>query len=103
MHGLIRHPDKRCAGIGIGIDRDRRNTHPSGGLDNPASNFAAIGNQDLREQAKPPSVFITSHAYDASRAGKQASGNAPLAGAASTLVQGLFEIGLNIIDMLDPH
>ena len=49
MHRFIGHRDKRRARIGIGVNRDRRNTHPPRGLDDPASNFAAIGDEDFFE------------------------------------------------------
>jgi hypothetical protein len=35
--------------IHVGINCDRRNTHAARGLDDPAGDFAAIGNQDSLE------------------------------------------------------
>ena len=49
MHCLIRHPHKWRARIGIGIDRHGGNPHPARSLDDPASDFAAIGDQDFLE------------------------------------------------------
>ncbi len=49
MHRLVRHLDERRARIGVRIDRDGLDTHPARGLDNPASNFAAIGDEDFFE------------------------------------------------------
>ena len=37
--------------VGLGIDRDRFNTHPPRGLDDPAGDLAAIGDQDSLEHA----------------------------------------------------
>ena len=51
MHRLIRHPHKRRARIGIGINRHCGNTHPARGLNHPASNFAAIGDEDFLEHS----------------------------------------------------
>jgi len=49
MHRLVRHGDEGRARIGIGIDRNRGDAHAAGGLDHPASDFAAIGDEDLVE------------------------------------------------------
>src|SRR5579859_1470584 len=35
--------------VGLGIHRYRRNSHPTGGLDHPAGNLAAICNQNFLE------------------------------------------------------
>ena len=35
--------------VGLGIDRDRLDPHPAGGLDDPAGDLAAIGDQNLLE------------------------------------------------------
>ena len=43
MHGLIRQPHVQRLRIGIGIDRHRANAHLPRGADDPASDFAAIG------------------------------------------------------------
>ena len=37
--------------IGLGIDRDRLDTHPPRGFDDPAGDLAAIGDQDSLEHA----------------------------------------------------
>ena len=49
MHGFVRHLDMRAARVRIRIDRDRRDAHLLGTADNPARNFAAIGDQDFLE------------------------------------------------------
>jgi hypothetical protein len=49
MHRLVRHLHKWCARIGIGIDRDSRDSHPACGLDDTASDFATVGDQDFFE------------------------------------------------------
>ena len=51
MHGLVSHLHERRAGIGIGIDRDGLDTHAPRGLDDPASNFAAVGDEDFLEHS----------------------------------------------------
>jgi hypothetical protein len=35
--------------VRFGVHRDRLDAHPAGGLDDPAGNLAAIGNQDFFE------------------------------------------------------
>src|SRR5947209_16765402 len=37
--------------VGLGIDRNRLNSHAARGLDDPAGDFAAIGDQDAFEHA----------------------------------------------------
>ena len=49
MHRLIRHPHERRAGISVGIDRHRLDTHATGRLDHPAGDFATIGDKDFLE------------------------------------------------------
>ena len=49
MHGLICHLHKRRTRVGIGIDCDRRDPHAARGFDNPASDFATVGDQDFLE------------------------------------------------------
>ena len=49
MDRLIRHPDMQRMAVGIGIDRDRPDTHFPGGLDDAAGDLAPIGDQDLLE------------------------------------------------------
>ena len=43
MHRLICHLHKRRTRVGIGIDRDRRDSHAARGLDDTAGNFATVG------------------------------------------------------------
>ena len=47
--GLVGHLDVQRVPVGVGIDRDRLDPHPAGGLDDPAGDFAAIGDQDALE------------------------------------------------------
>ena len=49
VHGFVSHLHKRRAGIGIRIDRDGLDTHPPGGLNHPASDFATVGDEDFFE------------------------------------------------------
>ena len=51
MHRLVGHFDMQRVAVGIGIDGNRRDAHAPGGLDNPAGNFAAIGNQNFLEHS----------------------------------------------------
>ncbi|MEY9505823.1 hypothetical protein ABIE87_005381 [Bradyrhizobium diazoefficiens] len=51
QHGLVGHLDMEGIAVGFGIDRDRFNSHPAGSLDDPAGDFAAIGDQDAFEHA----------------------------------------------------
>ena len=44
-HGLVGHRDMRSAGIGIGIDGNRRHAHPARGADDAAGDLAAIGDE----------------------------------------------------------
>ena len=46
---IVGHLDMERVAIGLGIDRDRRYSHPARGLDDPAGDLAAIGNQDSLE------------------------------------------------------
>ena len=47
--GLVGQLDMQRVGIGLGIDRDRRDPEPPRGADHPAGDLAAIGDQDLGE------------------------------------------------------
>ena len=49
---LIRHFDMERVAVGLGIDRDGGNPHAPGGLDDPAGDLAAIGNQDSLEHRR---------------------------------------------------
>ena len=53
MHGLIRHGDMLGRSIGIGIDGNRRHPQFAGGLDDPAGDFAAVGDEDFLEHVRP--------------------------------------------------
>ncbi len=46
---LIGHFDMERVTVGLGINRDRLNSHPAGGLDDPAGDLAAIGDQNSFE------------------------------------------------------
>ena len=45
----VGHLDVQGVPVGLGIDGDRLDAHPARGLDDPAGDFAAIGNQDTLE------------------------------------------------------
>ena len=47
--GVIGHFDMERVAVGLGIDRDRLDPHPPGGLDDPAGDLAAIGDQNSFE------------------------------------------------------
>ena len=49
MHGLVGHGDMQRAAIRVGIDGDGRNAELLRGLDDPAGDLAAIGDQDFLE------------------------------------------------------
>ena len=49
MHRLVRHLDMQRVAVGVGIDRDCRDPHLAGCLDDPAGDLAAIGDQDALE------------------------------------------------------
>jgi hypothetical protein len=57
QHRLIGHFHMERIAIGLGIDRDRLDAHPPRGLDDPAGDLAAIGDQDSLEHVLggPPS------------------------------------------------
>ncbi len=50
FHRFVRHPDMQGMAVDVRIDRHGGNAHPAGGLDDAASDFAAIGNQYLAKQ-----------------------------------------------------
>ena len=56
-HGLVRHLHVKRVAVGLGIDRDRLDAQAARGLDDPAGDLAAIGDQDTLEHAglNPPS------------------------------------------------
>ena len=54
MHGLVSQLHKGAARIGIRIDRHRGNTHAARSADDPAGNFAAIGDEDFCEHYTEP-------------------------------------------------
>jgi len=45
----VRHIHMQGVLVGLGIDRNRLDPHAAGGLDDPAGDFAAIGDQDALE------------------------------------------------------
>ena len=47
--GLVGHFDMQRVAVGLGIDRDRLDPHAAGGLDDPAGDLAAIGDQNSFE------------------------------------------------------
>ena len=60
--GRVRHLDVQRVLVGVGIDGDGLDPHPAGGLDDPAGDFAAIGDQNALEhgrQRPPPRAGTT--------------------------------------------
>jgi hypothetical protein len=51
QNGLVGHLDMEGIAVGLGIDRNRLNSHAASGLDDPAGDFAAIGDQNAFEHA----------------------------------------------------
>ena len=49
QNGLIGHFDMQRVAVGFGIDRNRLDPHAAGGLDDPAGDLAAIGDQNSFE------------------------------------------------------
>ncbi len=49
QHRLVGQPDVARVGVGLGIDGDGADAHAPGGLDDPAGDFSAVGNEDLGE------------------------------------------------------
>ena len=62
QHGVVGHLDMERVAVGFGIDRDGRNPHAAGGLDDAAGDLAAIGNQDSLEhratQSREPAFCL---------------------------------------------
>jgi hypothetical protein len=58
MHGLVRHADMQGFPVGIGIDRDGGNAHSARRLDDPAGNFAAIGDEEFGDHASVPVISV---------------------------------------------
>ena len=57
MHLLVGHLDMERAGIGVGIDGNRRDPHLPGGLDDTAGDLAPVGDQNLLEHETPNALF----------------------------------------------
>jgi hypothetical protein len=57
MHRLVGHGHMQRIAVGVGIDRHRRNAHLLGGLDDPAGDFATVGDQDLGKHALLPPLM----------------------------------------------
>src|SRR4051812_17327352 len=49
QHGLVGHLDMQRVTVRFGVDRNRADPHPAGGLDDPAGDLAAIGDQNSFE------------------------------------------------------
>ncbi|MNW06974.1 hypothetical protein D3C71_2034770 [compost metagenome] len=49
------------AGIGVGMDRDRFDAHAVSGVDHPAGDFAAIGDQDFFHRLRPRGSIARLH------------------------------------------
>ena len=85
MHRLIGHLDMQGIAIGVGIDRHRLDAHPAGGLDDPASDFAAIGDQDTLEhaaEAPSPGTFLRCNTNVNSDLGADHNRSAPIGSSA---------------------
>ena len=62
-HRLVGHAHVQRLGIGLGVDRDRRDAQPPAGADHAAGDLAAVGDQDLPEhrqaaQSRPSKGMI---------------------------------------------
>ena len=59
---LVGHFDMERVAVGLGIDRDGFNSHPTRGLDDAAGDLAAIGNQDalehLSSRSREPACWL---------------------------------------------
>ena len=49
QNGLVGHFDMERVTVGLGINRDRLNSHAAGRLDDPAGDLAAISDQNAFE------------------------------------------------------
>jgi hypothetical protein len=58
MHCFVGHFHVQRAGIRIGVNRDRLDPQSLGTLDNPAGNFAAIGDEDLNTFIHPFEFYV---------------------------------------------
>ena len=66
--GGIGHLHMQGVFVGLRIDRDRLDPHAAGGLDDPAGDFAAVGDQDaLEHKGKKPSAIPVEMAADSRR------------------------------------
>ena len=52
-NGLVRHLHMQGVAVGFRIDRDRLDAELARGLDDPAGDLAAVGDQDFLEHARP--------------------------------------------------
>jgi hypothetical protein len=50
-HRLVGHFDMQRVPVGLGINRDGGDTQAARGLDDPAGDFAAVGDEDTLEHA----------------------------------------------------
>ena len=57
MDRLVRHLDMQRVAVGVGIDRDRLDAHAPCRLDDPARDFATIGDQNLLEHVCPQQEY----------------------------------------------
>ena len=53
MHCFVGHLDMQRVLVGVRINRNSLDAHAPGGLDNPAGNFAAVGDEDFGEHQSP--------------------------------------------------
>src|ERR1043166_10334979 len=52
VHRLVRHLYVQRILVGVGIDRDRGDAHAPAGLDHPAGDLSAIGDEDFGEHSR---------------------------------------------------
>jgi hypothetical protein len=67
MHRLVRHLHMERIPVRIGENRHRLDPHPARGLDDPAGDLAAIGNQDLVEHGPSNAGTPRTEAFAVSR------------------------------------
>ena len=58
VDGFIGHLDMQRIAIGVRINGDGADTHFAGGLDDPAGDFATVGDEDFLEQKHSPGPSI---------------------------------------------
>ena len=59
MHGLVSHLNMQRLGICVRIDRNRFDSHFTGGFDDAAGDFAPVGDQKLFEHGASLVLGVT--------------------------------------------